>query len=87
MHDFANNLFGRRFRTYWNAVLIAATVSIGEMRSDGDVPTRPPYAIVQLLPDAREAFSSKERIGGQILTEHLHIGTTPAEGRITDFLN
>ncbi|MGI8404663.1 MAG: hypothetical protein ACR2OE_07850 [Thermomicrobiales bacterium] len=87
MHDFANNLFGRRIRTYWNAVLIAATVSIGDMRADGDMPTRPPYAIVQLLPEAGEVFSSKERIGSQILTEHLHIGTTPAGCRITDFLN
>ena len=87
MHDFAYNLFTRRIRTYWNAVLIAATVSIGDMRSDGDLPTRPPYAIVQLLPDASDAFSSKERIGDQILTHHLHVGSSPAETRITDFLN
>lgn len=87
MHAFAYNLLTRRLRTYWNAVLIAATVSIGDMRADGDLPTRPPYAIVHMLPDARDTFSSKERVGEQILTHHLHVGSSPGESRITDFLN
>lgn len=87
MHDFARTSFARRIRTYWNAVLIAATVSVGDMSPDGDLPTRPPFAIVQLLPDVDETFSSKERVGGQILTQHLHVGSSSAEPRITDFLN
>jgi len=77
----------RRARLYWHAVLIAASVSFGQLGSGAGRNAPPPYAIVQLLPESGDRFSRKEQIGGEILTRSLQVTDVEPGARISEFLN
>lgn len=87
MNEYSPVTLTRRARMYWHAVILAAGVSLGSVRSDFDEPIRQPHSIVQMMAETNDMFSPRELVGDRILTRRLSVAGSESGERLTDSPN
>jgi hypothetical protein len=83
MSEHSPAVLTRRLRTYWHAVILAASVSLGSVRSDFDAPIRQPHSIVQMRVETNDLFSPRELVGDRVVTQKLSVPGKDSGERLT----